>query len=434
MDGKVVFVAGALAGEQVSARYVRRRSQLDELLTEQVEVAADERVEPPCEYAGICGGCSLQHLATDAQIEFKEQVLLEHLRNATALQPGQFELLPRVTGETRHYRRKARLAVRVVEKKGGALVGFREKYSTFITDMQNCQVLVSDVAALIAPLREMINSLNGRHQIPQIEVAVGERDAAADSDTDSGMDSGMQTALVFRHLEALDAQDLATLTTFAERHDFHLYLQPGGNDTVHRVYPPPGESPARLRYWLPEQSVELLFHPMDFTQVNGPINRQIVTRVLDLLQLDANDRVLDLFCGLGNFTLPLARRVGSVTGIEGSTDMVARGAENARHNRLDNADFAAADLSKPIIGHDWAQRSYDKIILDPPRSGAQEIIADVAGLGAGRIAYVSCNPITLARDAALLLEKGYQLKSAGVMDMFPHTNHVESMAIFERSA
>ncbi|GAB5498929.1 MAG: 23S rRNA (uracil(1939)-C(5))-methyltransferase RlmD [Pseudohongiellaceae bacterium] len=428
-----MFVAGALAGEQVSARYVRRRSQFDELLTEQVELVAAERVEPPCEYAGICGGCSLQHLATDAQIEFKEQVLLEHLRSATALQPGQFELLPRLTGETRHYRRKARLAVRVVEKKGGALVGFREKYSTFITDMQNCQVLVSDVAALIAPLREMINSLNGRLQIPQIEVAVGELGAVAGSVTDSSRDRGMQVALVFRHLQELDSQDLATLTTFAEQHGFHLYLQPGGNDTVHRVYPLPDESPARLSYSLPEQGIELLFHPMDFTQVNGPINRQIVTRVIELLQLDANDRVLDLFCGLGNFTLPVARRVGSVTGIEGSADMVARGAENARHNRLDNTDFAAADLSKPIADHDWAQRSYDKIILDPPRSGAQEIIADVAGLGARCIAYVSCNPITLARDAALLLEKGYQLKSAGVMDMFPHTNHVESMAIFERS-
>jgi len=425
VDGKVVFVAGALAGEQVSARYVRRRSQFDELLTEQVDRSASERVEPPCQYADICGGCSLQHLATDAQIEFKEQVLLEHLRNATTLQPGQFELLPRLTADTHHYRRKARLAVRVVEKKGGTLVGFREKYSSFITDMQDCQVLVAEVAVLIAPLREMINSLGARQQIPQIEVAVGEQGQEASA--------GKQVALVFRHLQELDAGDLAILEAFASQHQLHVYLQPGGNDTVHRLYPEQSGSAPRLRYFLPDQQVELLFHPMDFTQVNGPINRQIVTRVIDMLELEATDRVLDLFCGLGNFTLPVARQVSSVTGIEGSSDMVSRGEENARHNKLQNTEFAAADLSKPMADHAWAQTHYDKIILDPPRSGAQEIITDVAGLGATRIVYVSCNPITLARDAALLLQKGYQLKSAGVMDMFPHTTHVESMAIFERS-
>lgn len=424
VDGKVVFVDGALAGEQVSARYVRRRGQFDELVTEQVDQAAAQRVQPPCQYASVCGGCSLQHMATDAQIEFKERVLLEHLQHATGMQVGQYALLPRLTAATHHYRRKARLAVRVVEKKGGTLVGFREKYSSFITDMQDCQVLVAEVAALIAPLRELIDSLHGRQQIPQIEVAVGEREPA--------LNIPGQVALVFRHLQALDTEDLETLTAFAIRHDLHLYLQPGGTDTVHRLHPPAALSPSRLQYFLPDQNRVLQFHPMDFTQVNGPINRQIVTRAINLLQLEADDQVLDLFCGLGNFTLPVAGYVAAAVGVEGSAEMVTRGNENAAANGLDNVQFAAADLSKPIADQSWAQRSYDKIILDPPRSGALEIIRDVAGLGARRIVYVSCNPITLARDAALLLASGYQLKSAGVMDMFPHTTHVESMALFER--
>lgn len=424
IEGKVAFVDGALAGEQVEALYVRSRSQLDELRVQSVLQASDERVAPPCEYAGQCGGCSLQHLNTTAQLAFKQSVMLEHLTHATGLKAAQFELLPQIPSQTRHYRRKARLAVRVVQKKGGVLVGFREKYSSFITDMHNCQVLVLEVAELITPLRELLNGMQAKHAIPQIEVAVGERSAAEVPEK--------QVALIFRHLQPLSDDDLTQLQQFSIEHDIHCYLQPGGTDTVHRLYPDREELPERLKYYLPEQQIELAFHPMDFTQVNGEVNREIVSRALALLEVAAQESVLDLFCGLGNFTLPIARQAATVVGVEGSEEMVRRGTENALLNKLENVSFAAADLSKSILPQPWASASYDKILLDPPRSGAIEIIPEIAALGASRIVYISCNPITLARDAAVLLECGYELKSAGVMDMFPHTTHVESMAVFER--
>jgi 23S rRNA (uracil1939-C5)-methyltransferase len=430
IEGKVAFVDGALSGETVSAIYVRSRSQLDELRTESVLQASSERVSPPCGYAGQCGGCSLQHLDTTAQLNFKQSVLLEHLAQSTGLSSEQFELLPNILSKTEHYRRKARLAVRVVQKKGGVLVGFREKYSSFITDMHSCHVLVAEVAQLIDPLREMLNSLSGKHAIPQIEVAVGEHDGQEERADNTELP--LQVALVFRHLQALSEEDQHALQEFCRTHAVHCYLQPGGTNTVHRIYPAASESPERLYYYLPEHDISLAFHPMDFTQVNGEVNRQIIDRALSLLDVQKGDTVLDLFCGLGNFTLPLARRAAAVIGVEGSDEMVQRGSENAARNGLTNTEFFAADLSKPLSQHVWAQKTYDKILLDPPRSGALEIIPEVAQLGAARIAYVSCNPITLARDAAVLQEHGYKLKSAGVMDMFPHTTHVESMAIFER--
>ncbi len=424
IEGKVAFVDGALAGETVQALYVRSRSQLDELKTESVLNVAQERVTPPCDYAGICGGCSLQHLDTAAQLLFKQSVLLEHIAQATGLKSEAFTLLPRIESKTQSYRRKARLAVRVVQKKGGVLVGFREKYSSFITDMRHCHVLAVEVADLIEPLRELLNSLAGKHAIPQIEVAVGEQDAAAEPD--------LQVALIFRHLQALSADDEAQLVAFCRARQVHCYLQPGGTDTVHRIFPPEEPAPPRLYYYLPDENLSLAFHPMDFTQVNGDVNRKIIGRALELLDVGSDESVLDLFCGLGNFTLPLARRAASVVGVEGSDEMVARGSENAERNALANVSFYAADLSKSITEHEWAKNQYQKILLDPPRSGALEIIREIATLGASRIAYISCNPITLARDAAVLRENGYELKSAGVMDMFPHTTHVESMAIFER--
>ena len=301
-------------------------------------------------------------------------------------------------GPTQHYRRKARLAARVVTKKGGALVGFREKYSSFITDMHNCQVLVKEVAQLIEPLRELISALPTRYEIPQIEVAVGER--AANSDA-------LQVALVVRHLSELQDADLAALREFASQHELSLYLQPKGPDTVHKIYP--------------------------FTQINGAINREIINQALDLLELDAGDSVLDLFCGLGNFTLPIAKRAGSVLGVEGSEQMVQRGKANAELNAMQNVDFAAADLTQPLQEQPWLPGKVNKVLLDPPRSGALEIVEQIALLEPERIVYVSCNPATLARDAQCLLERGYELKSAGVMDMFPHTTHVESMALFVRN-
>jgi len=420
IDGKVCFVSGALPGEEVLARYVNSRRQFDELVTEKVIAAVSERVQPPCEFAGICGGCSLQHFNPDSQLAFKESVLLEHLSHHAGIDRHEIELLPRLNGPNEHYRRKARLAVRIVSKKGGALVGFREHRSSFITDMNNCQVLVAEAARLITPLRHLIDALQISREIPQIELAAGE----LGPDTDA-----LQVALVLRHLAPLPDGDLERLRSFSEEWNVHWYLQPGGVDTVELFYPVLPQP--RLHYFLPEFDLDIAFHPMDFTQINGDVNRAIVSRTMGLLALSPEDRVLDLFCGLGNFTLALARTASAVVGIEGSAAMVQRGQENAAHNRLINTQFYAADLSKTIASQPWVGQSYEKILLDPPRSGAAEIIDDVARLAAKRIVYVSCNPVTLARDAGKLLNAGYRLKSAGVMDMFPHTTHVESIALFE---
>jgi 23S rRNA (uracil1939-C5)-methyltransferase len=422
IEGKVAFVDGALPGERVQAQYVRKRSQLDELKAVEIELAAADRVDPGCDFAQQCGGCSLRHFHTDKQLQFKESVLLEQLQHAAGLSPADFSLLPRMHGDTRHYRRKARLAVRLVTKKGGALVGFREKYSTFITDMDNCQVLAAEVASLLPILRELITRLSVATQIPQIEVAVGETGPAPDSPG--------QVALVFRHLQAIPETDMKLLLAFAAEYSVELYLQPAGPQTVHKIYPAGAD---RLQYFLPEFDLTMQFHPQDFTQVNASINRQAIHRAIELLELQVTDRVLDLFCGLGNFTLPIARSCGSVLGVEGSEEMVVRAGDNARLNQIGNATFASGDLTRPDQDQSWATQSYDKILLDPPRSGALEIIPLIASRGAQKILYVSCNPATLARDAAELLKHGYQLKSAGVMDMFPHTAHVESMAVFTPS-
>lgn len=418
IEGKVVFVDGALPGEQVQASYVRRRGKFDELSTQTVLQASSQRVDPGCEYAGTCGGCSLRHMAPQEQLQFKQSVLLEQLEHNANIKATDFELLPMMTGDTRHYRRKARLAVRLVEKKGGALVGFREKYSTFITVMSDCQVLSAEVANLIPVLRQLISSMDGATEIPQIEVAVGESAAEV---TAAGV-----VALIFRHLKPLTDADLERLIAFAESHQIQLYLQPAGPDSVHKVFP---EGEERLQYYLPDSQLKLNFHPQDFTQVNASINRQIVSRSLDMLGLTPADRVLDLFCGLGNFTLPMAQHCGEILGVEGSEEMVRRGEENAAQNGISNARFISDDLSK-AIDRDWLPASYDKILLDPPRSGALEILPQLIQCNAQKILYISCNPATLSRDAGVLRQAGYKLKSAGVMDMFPHTTHVESMALF----
>lgn len=432
IEGKVAFVDGALAGEQVSAAYVRRRGRFDELKTMEVLESSQDRVVPPCDFAGLCGGCSLQHMDSDAQIEFKQSVLLEQMRHATGSSLEDIELLPKLQDATQYYRRKARLAIRVVTKKGGALVGFREKYSSFITDMDDCKVLVEEVAVLIRPLRSLITGLQGGQDIPQIEVAVGEEVLGGDSGNENRFDEDnirLRVAFVFRHLQPLSESDTQSLVQFSQEHGIDLYLQPGGNDTVHKVFPT--DSVERLHYYLPEFDLQLNFHPMDFTQINAGINRKIISQALALLELSEDDTVLDLFCGLGNFTLAAARRAKKVVGVEGSQEMVLRGSENASQNGLDNVEFHAADLFQAIEEKEWTAQQYDKIILDPPRSGAIEIIPAVAKLGAQIIVYVSCNPATLARDTAELISAGYQLRATGVMDMFPHTTHVESMAVFD---
>ena len=422
-EGKVAFVDGALKGERVSAQFVRKRSKFDEFKTLEVQNPSEQRVEPPCQFTHQCGGCSLQHWMPKEQIKFKQSVLLEQMTHATGLAETDFELLKPLLGPTLNYRRKARLGVRLVEKKGGVLVGFREKYSSFITEMDNCSILIPEVARLIAPLRELIGTLESKRSIPQIEVAAGDM---PNIDVELNLN---QVALVFRHLEELVEADITQLTEFAETHGIHLYLQPAGNDSVHKVYPD-GDAD-RLQYSLPEFGLQLNFHPMDFTQINAGINRAIVSQALEKLDLKKEDTVLDLFCGLGNFTLAIATQAGEVVGVEGSEEMVRRGYENASANEINNVKFFAANLAESMANKEWGSIKFNKVLIDPPRSGAAEIIEEIAALKAEKIVYVSCNPSTLARDTASLLSSGYRLISAGVMDMFPHTTHVESMAEFE---
>lgn len=454
VEGKPAFVDGALAAEQVSAAYVRRRRGVDELKTVSVLQASPQRVMPPCEFAGLCGGCSLQHMDVNAQIEFKLSLLLQQMQQAGNLELASLEILPKLQDLTQHYRRKARLAVRVVAKKGGALVGFREKYSSFITDMDDCKVLVKEVAELIQPLRALITALQGSKSVPQIEVAVGEvavgevavsevavgevavgevavgevHGQTSSAGNAQGQPYSHKVALVLRHLLPFIESDMNALLVFAQQHDIDLYLQPAGNASVHKIFP--AGSQERLQYFLPEFDLQLNFHPMDFTQINAGINRKVISRTLSLLDLSKEETVLDLFCGIGNFTLATARQAKRVVGIEGSEEMVKRGVENAALNGIENVEFHAADLFKPIATKEWAEIKYDKILLDPPRSGAIEIIPEVAKLGAEKIVYISCNPATLARDSAELIKAGYQLQATGVMDMFPHTTQVESMAVF----
>jgi len=422
LDGKVAFVDGALPGETVKALHTGRRRQFEELKVQTVETPSPDRVDPPCDRAGVCGGCAMQHLAPSVQRAHKQSVLLEHLRHQAGLEASDFRVLAPVTGESdTGYRRKARLAVRYVRKKGGSLVGFREKGGSFITDMTDCPVLVPSLARLIGPLRALLTGLQTGSAIPQIEVAAGESGDMLEAD---------RVALVLRHLSPLPAADREALQTFATDHDVQWYLQPGGPATVAPLYD--DGSLSRLHYHLPDFNLRMAFHPMDFTQVNGEINRRMVRLAIDLLELSPEHRVLDLFCGLGNFTLAVARHCGSVQGVEGSADMVARGGENAVANGIENARFETADLARDVRGHDWARQSWDRVLLDPPRSGAAELIPLIGELKPEKAVYISCNPVTLARDSRLLMDQGYRLESAGIMDMFPHTAHVESIAEFVR--
>jgi len=414
-EGKVVFVEGALPGEKVEAVLTDRRSKYDQAKLVEVHSPSPDRIEPACEYASICGGCSLQHFDPRAQLAFKESMLFEKLDHA--VQGQQYTHMDPLRGPVLGYRRKARLAVRYVHKKEQVLVGFREKGSTFITNMSSCEVLDQRVSSMLPALSALVSSLESFREIPQIEVAAGDPDLDAPT-----------TALVFRHLKALGDADQEKLVSFARENSFALYLQPGGMDTVHKVHPKSG--PDRLYYHLPAESLALGFHPTDFTQVNADINRLMIGQALQLLELQQDDRLLDLFSGLGNFTLAAARRCQHVTGVEGSQAMVERGMENARLNNISNTEFHSADLTQPMAKAPWLQNTFNKVLLDPPRSGCFEILSDLIQIRPQRIVYVSCNPATLARDAAFLAEQGYRLSSAGVMDMFPQTAHVEAMALF----
>lgn len=410
--GKTVFVDNALPGERVRFRYTRMRGKFDEGRAVEILDASPDRVEPACAHTDICGGCSLQHLHPQRQIERKQQVLAEQLDHFGGLKPEHW--LEPVTGPVTGYRGKARLGVKYVDGRGTALVGFREKRNSLVADILQCEVLIPELGHRLAELRELVNGLDCRRRLPQIEVAAGE-DALA---------------LVFRHMDPLSEADQRAITAFCRERRWHCYLQPGNETTVHRVWPESGAE--RLWYQHPDFDLSLGFHPCDFTQVNAVINRRMVKLALDLLDIGERDRVLDLFSGLGNFSLPAARRAGHVTGVELGESMVERGFENARHNGLDNLSFHAADLSRAPEPAGWAAREYDRVLLDPPRSGAAELTEWLARCGASKVVYVSCNPATLARDAGELKKRGFALTRAGVMDMFPHTTHVESIALLER--
>ncbi len=409
--GRTVFVDGALPGEQVGFRYVRRRGRFDEAVVTEVHHPSPHRVAACCPHYGVCGGCSLQHLSHAAQVVAKQSILLDHLAGTGRVAPA--EVFPPVTGPIWGYRRRARLGVRFVAKKGGVLVGFREKASSFIADLTRCDVIHPSVGLLLPALRHLIQGLDARRRIPQVEVAVAEG----------------CTALVFRHLDRLCDEDLDRLRLFAAEHKLWVYAQPGGPDSVHLVWPTQG----RLTYDLPDFGIEIEFHPTQFVQVNAEINKAMVSRAAELLRLRPDDRVLDLFCGIGNFTLPLATRAQSVLGIEGDAGLVAQAQRNAERNGIRNVRYRVVDLNDPEQAETWCRPGYNKLLLDPPRNGAVEVVRRVSALGAERVVYISCDPATLARDAGELVRgQGFQLEGAGLIDMFPHTAHLEAIAVFAR--
>ncbi len=413
--GKTVFVAGALPGERVMAKQTARSRHFDEATTVEVLSASPDRVEPYCPHFGVCGGCVLQHLAEDQQILSKQQVLFDNLQRIGHVE-ARARLSP-LTDAAWGYRRKGRLSVRRVEKKGKTLVGFRETDPRYVADLSVCRTVIPQIGEKVAALSALVDGLDARGDIPQIEFIAG--DATPEY-------SGV--ALIFRHLKPVSAPDRAAMIDFGQKNGFAIFLQPGGIDSVHALWP---EAP-RLAFALPQWNLELNFRPLDFIQVNAGLNQKMIAKTVELLDVQPDERVLDLFCGLGNFTLPLARLAREVVGVEGEAGLVARAKDNAAHNALTNVQFHAADLAQDLSGLPWMRAGFDKLLLDPPRSGADGVLKQLSLKGLKRIVYVSCHPGSLARDAGYLVnERGWVLKSAGVMDMFPHTAHVESIAVFE---
>ena len=413
IEGKKVFVAGALPGEEV--RYQRRkfRRNFDEAELLEVIEASPERIDARCAVFGRCGGCSLQHISEAQQREIKQQALQDNFERIARVEPD--EWLEPMSGPAWNYRRRARLAVKDVHGKGRVLVGFRERHAPFITDMHRCEILAEPVDGMIDALSELVGLLSIRARLPQVEVSVADN----------------ATALVFRVLDPPTSEDESHLRAFGERHDVRIYLQPGGLDTVGLFYP--DSAPEPLHYELPEFDVRIAFDAVGFVQVNRDINQRMVHRAVELLDPGPGDRVLDLYCGIGNFSLPLARRAGDVLGVEGDAMLVKAAAANATLNGIANARFRQADLSAIDGSENWLREVWDMLLLDPARSGAQEVAAHIERIDPRRIVYVSCHPGTLARDAGVLVnEKGYRCESAGIIDMFPHTAHVESIAIFSK--
>ncbi|MDH4106682.1 MAG: 23S rRNA (uracil(1939)-C(5))-methyltransferase RlmD [Gammaproteobacteria bacterium] len=417
VSGKKVFVAGALAGERV--RFLRRKlhRKYDEAELLEVLDASPSRIEPRCAAFGRCGGCSMQHVSEENQREIKEQALRDSLERVGRVSPARWLPALYVGGEdgSWHYRRRARLAVKDVPGKGRVLVGFRERHAPYITDMHRCEVLARPVDSLIDPLSELVAGLSIRSRLPQIEVAVADN----------------AVELVFRVLDPPTEDDRRSFAAFARSHGIRVSLQPGGLDSVEPLWPEAPREP--LYYALDDHRVRVEFRPVDFVQINASINRSMVNAAIEYLEVEPGHRVLDLFCGIGNFTLPLARRAASVVGVEGEGQQVERARANAGINRIGNAEFIRADLFALSGDEPWLVAGCDRMLLDPARTGAFEVAQLIRVPAPSRIVYVSCHPGTLARDAGELVHNGgYRLLSAGIIDMFPHTNHVESIAVFEK--
>lgn len=415
--GKTVFVAGALPGETVSFQRTRRHRQHDEGRLLEVLRPAPERVTPRCAHFGVCGGCALQHLAPEAQLDLKEKELRDNLERVARVECRNW--LPPLRGPVWGYRRRARLGAKYVAKKGKVVVGFRERLAPYVADVTRCEVLASPAGALIQPLSDLLGALDIRQHVPQIEVAVADN----------------ATALVLRVLRTPSEQDRAKLRDFAARHSIRFYLQSGGLDSIEPLAAGEPAAPA-LWYALSDFGLTLEFAPTDFVQVNGAVNEALVRRALQLLHPAPDSRVLDLYCGLGNFTLALARSAGSVVGVEGDAGLVERARHNARRNGISNVEFHTGNLSSAAeLRAGWLGGRYTHVLLDPPRVGAvPEMLAAIAALDPQGVLYVSCHPGSLARDLGILVhEHGFALESAGVVDMFPHTAHVESMALLGRS-
>ena len=426
IDGKVIFMEGALTGEVVSYSSYRKKPSFELAQVTQIHKSSSMRVQPRCSHFGVCGGCSMQHLDARAQVAVKQRILEDNLwhigkvRAETILRP--------IYGQAWGYRERARLSVRHVIKKGKTLVGFHEKRSSFVADMQHCEILTPKIARLLPLLAELIGGLSIRDRVPQIEVAVGDR----------------VDVLVLRVMDTPSSEDETALRAFADKHEIQFWLQAKGYDTIAPFHPL--DAPA-LSYSLPEFGIVMPFAPSEFTQVNSALNRVMISRAMRLLDPQPGERIADFFCGLGNFTLPIARLGAQVLGIEGSAALVARAKQNAEFNGLDKgslslrgrggegaAEYAAMNLFEMTEDAYAKLGRFDKLLIDPPRDGALELVKSLGGAKAPRrIVYVSCNPATLARDAQVLAQvHGYTLKAAGVMNMFPHTSHVESIAVFEQ--
>jgi 23S rRNA (uracil1939-C5)-methyltransferase len=409
VEGKAVFIRDALAGERVRYRTTKSRRQFDEAETVEVLMPAPQRVAPRCAHFGVCGGCALQHLSSAAQLEAKQGQLLDNLERIGQVAPR--EVFAPLAGPHWAYRRRARLGVKYVHKKGRVLAGFRERSKPYLADIKRCEVLLEPLAQLPERLAALVGTLALRERVPQVEVAAGDT----------------ATALVFRVMDAPNADDLAKLERFGGQYGLQIFLQTGGLETVR----PLRDDYAPLNFVV-DGDLTLEFGPIDFVQVNAAINAAMIDAAMRLLEPRKHDAVLDLFCGLGNFTLPLARRAHSVLGVEGDAALIAKARSNAARNGVANACFESANLFEPKTFGSWARAHYDGVLLDPPRAGAAELLPCMRQWQPRRIVYISCHPGSLARDAGTLVrELGYALTGAGVMDMFPQTTHVESIAVFE---